>query len=66
MTSIEIVWRINAIVTLLSTQLEMLIIQSVRELNERNSCRSTEENVASDQSSSSDQRSDNEIQKETD
>ena len=46
--------KINAIVAPISIQLEMLI-QSVREINERSSTRSTEENVTSDRSRSSGQ-----------
>ena len=57
MTSSEINRRINAIVVPLSTQVEMLT-QLVRELNERNSTRSSEGKVACDRSRSSSHRCD--------
>ena len=56
MTPSEIDGRLNAIVTPLSTHSELLI-QSVRELNQRSSTRSTEWNLTSDRSRSSNQRS---------
>ena len=55
LTSSDIDRRINAIDALLSTQL--LLIQSVRELNERSSTRSAEKNMLSDRSRISGQRS---------
>ena len=57
MTLREVIGRINAIIAPLFTQLEMLS-QSMRELSERSSTRSIEENVASERSRSSLQRSD--------
>ena len=57
MASIELEGRINGILAPLSTQQETLI-QSVMELNEGSSTRSTEKSIASDRSRSSGQRSD--------
>ena len=58
LSSGEVDKRINPIVAPLATQLETLI-QSLRELSEKSSNRSTEGNVASERSRSSGQRSDN-------
>ena len=58
MTSSQVDTRINAIIATSSTQLEMLI-QSVRELRERNSNHSTEGNLSSKRLRSSSQRFDN-------
>ena len=58
MSSGEVDGRINAIVAPLATQFATLI-QSVKELSERNSNHPTERNAESERSRSSGQRSDN-------
>ena len=65
MSSSEVDWRMSAIVTPISRQLEMpisrqleMLIQSGRELRERSSARRTEGNETSERSRSSGQRSD--------
>ena len=56
LSSSEVYRRINTIIAPLATQLETLI-QSVMDLSERNSNRSTEGNLTSERSRSSGQRS---------